>query len=141
MSSSQQKKERREARHQRNIKKELDHKKEAWAEGKLIEENHNNGPYSKKYTEELCDRLCERLIAAHDLAINCKSNNEFLIRASGSRSSMFINFFRRYKNKIKDLILHWSPESPKSMKYNYLKLLIETYWDMPDNLLNIQYGK
>ena len=37
-------------RYERNVRKEIEHKNQAWAEGKLIEENHNQGPYSAQYT-------------------------------------------------------------------------------------------
>ena len=50
MSSSKRKKERRRMRYERNVRKEIEHKNQAWNDGKLIEENHNQGPYSQQYT-------------------------------------------------------------------------------------------
>ena len=57
MSNKENKKRRRLERHIRNKNKEIEYKAEAWENGKLIEENHNNGPYSSKYTLELGERL------------------------------------------------------------------------------------
>ena len=45
--------------------------------------------------------------------------------------------FRLYRIKIRDFILHYNPNIPKTQEYNYLKLLIETYWDTPENLINV----
>ena len=36
--------------------------------------------------------------------------------------------------KIRDLILHWGPETEKNQIYNYLKGSLEVYWDDLDNL-------
>lgn len=135
------KKDRRKARHERNKQAEIDYKKGAWESGKLIEENHNSGPYSKDYTEELSKRLVGRLKTAADLAVNAEETNQFLMQANGNRNDMFINFFRRYKNKIRDLILHWSPELNRGSEYYYLKQLLEVYWDSPEVLLKRGYEK
>lgn len=105
------KKERRKQRHERNIRKEQEYKKEAWDSGKLIEENHNQGPYSEQYTTDLSKRLLQYL-GQHD-----KSDEEF------------IRGFRMYKGKIQDLILHWNPSVPKDHTYYTLKKLLEVYWD------------
>lgn len=121
MSSSERKKERRKQRHLRNIQKEIDHKKDAWEKGKLIEENHNNSFYSEKYTYDLCCRLVKILI---DIS---KNNND--------PESVIIKF-RLYKNKIRDLILHWNPNVNKGDEYNFLKESLEIYWDDKDNLIN-----
>ena len=53
MSSSKRKKERRRMRYERNVRKEIEYKKQAWESGKLIEENHNGGSYSGPYSIEL----------------------------------------------------------------------------------------
>ena len=121
MTSSKRKKERRLQRHLRNIQKEIDYKKQAWENGKLIEENHNQGPYSKNYTIELCDRLVKIL--------------RNIVNEPGIDLDLTIRKFRLYKNKIKDLILHWNPEAEKDKDYNYLKGSLETYWDCKDNML------
>jgi hypothetical protein len=57
VSNKENKKRRRLERHIRNKNKEKAYKEEAWENGKLIEENHNNGPYSPGYTLELGQRL------------------------------------------------------------------------------------
>ena len=105
------KKERRKQRHERNIKKEQEYKKAAWDSGKLIEENHNQGPYSEQYTIDLTERLYKYL-GQHE-----ESDEEF------------IKGFRKYKMKIQDLILHWNPSVPKDSPYLGLKKLLEVYWD------------
>lgn len=131
-------KERRKLRHQRNIEKDTSHKKEAWDSGKLIEENHNGGPYSSSYTSELADRLIDRLVTGRTYILGCTDNDPVLLKNGGVREQAFIGYYRRYKNKIKTLILHWSPDVKKDNRYNFLKWTLETYWDNPENLL---YGK
>ena len=44
MSSSKRKKERRRMRYERNVRKEIEQKNQAWNDGKIIEENNNQGP-------------------------------------------------------------------------------------------------
>ena len=120
MSSSKAKKERRKMRHLRNIAKEVAYKKQAWENGKLIEENHNQCPYSPGYTQELAERL-----------YNILKN---IVNEEGTTKDKIIYRFRQYKMKIRDLILHWSPETEKNQIYNYLKGSLEVYWDDLDNL-------
>lgn len=110
MSSSKRKKERRKERHERNIKDDITHKAQAWESGRLIEENHNQGPYSETYTAELCERLVQYVQEEFD-----KGNG--------------VVGFRKYKMKIQDLILHWNSLVPKGPGYNWLKTLLEVYWD------------
>lgn len=109
------KKERRRLRHERNVEKERVHKKEAWEAGKLIEENHNQGPYSVDYTMKITSRLVQYML-------------EEKIKASGNGAE-FVNGFRKYRKKIIDCILHYNPAVPKGSDYHYLKNLLETYWD------------
>lgn len=119
MSSSAKKKERRRLRYERNVKKELDHKKEAWESGKLIEENHNGKCYSDEYTINLSKRLMQYLLQEYDKSLtNIAPDIEF------------IRQFRKYRMKIRDLIILWSPNIPETIpEYEFLKGLIETYWD------------
>ena len=133
------KKERRLVRHIRNVKKEIDQKREDWEKGKLLKENHNGGPYSAPYSLEVAQRIYERLQVAWTLAKTCSEDNIYLIKNGGSRNQMFIDFFRRYRIKIRDLILHWNPEAPKNDKYWYLRRTIETYWDNSDHLIDNNY--
>lgn len=136
MSSGERKKERRLKRHLRNKYKDEAHKEEAWKNGKLIEENHNGGYYSPEYSLELCDRLYQRLYNAQQLARTMPENSQYLVKSGGSRNGVFIYYFRRYRMKVRDLILHWPPTTEKTEGYNWLKGLIETYWDMPEELIN-----
>lgn len=129
------KKERRLKRHLRNIKKEQEHKKEAWERGAYIEENHNGGPYTEDYTKELSWRMFSRLVDAKELAMNCEDSNPYLINAGGDRNRMYVMFFWKYKKIVQDLILHWSPDAPKGIEYRWLKRLLETYWDDSDSLI------
>lgn len=122
MSSSKRKKERRHQRYLRNVQKEIDYKREAWANGKLIEENHNNGPYSANYTKELAKRL---RVILYNIA-----NEE------GNDDERILYRFRQYKMKLRDLILHWSPEAERDYTYQFLKHSLEVYWDESDNLAN-----
>ena len=120
------KKQRRLERHQRNIQKEKEYKESAWKEGKLIEENHNNKPYSRVYTEEIGNRL-------HSIMIDIKSK---LINQE-DKSNYAIFRFRSYRKKIQDYILLYCPDLEKTKTYEYLKNLLECYWDYPENLWKI----
>ena len=128
MSSSKRKKERRRMRYERNVRKEKEYKKSAWEAGKLIEENHNGGPYSGPYSVELGERLYNIIQRYKD---QCLNNEEII-----EKSAQFIIKFRLYRMKIRDFILHWNPETPKTPAYLFLKGAIEVYWDEPENLLN-----
>lgn len=112
MAISKAKRARRRERYERNVAKEQAHKKQAWEEGKLIEENYNQGSYTAEYTKELSGRIIE-----------------YLANDYNPVPELFLYTFRRYKGKIQDLILHWSEECEKDNTYNILKLLLETYWD------------
>lgn len=112
------KKIRRKFRHERNAKKDREYKIEAWKSGKLIEENHNSGPYTSDYTIELSERLVQYLLQERDKVIN-----------ESEPERKFTEAFRRYKKKIQTLILHWSPIAPEDFNYKFLKELLETYWD------------
>lgn len=119
MSSSIKKKERRKQRYERNVQKEQLHKEEAWQSGKLIEENHNRKSYSSEYTIALSKRLKEYLLQEYQKSIMTKVPDVEFVRK-----------FRKYRMKIRDLILLWSPDVPETLEeYEFLKGLIETYWD------------
>lgn len=120
MSNSELKKERKKQRHIKNILKEKIHKENAWKHGKLIEENHNDGPYSENYTLELSQRLY--------YIIKTKVIKE------PSDNKIVISRYQKLKNKIKDLILHWNPNIDKENIYYYLKKSLEIYWDNTNNL-------
>ena len=123
--SKERKKERRRQRHERNIRKEVEYKREAWDNGKLIEENHNGNPYSDVYTSDLGTRLYQIM---QGIRIKMEELEE------DQRQEYAILRFRSYRKKIQDWILHYSPEVPKSEEYEYLKRLIEQYWDKPEGL-------
>lgn len=129
MTNSKKKKERRKLRYLRNIRKEVEYKKDAWENGKLIEENHNNGPYSPKYSIELGNRLYEIIKSFKEQAFSNSSLN------SVQKNEFLLIKFRMYRIKIRDFILHYNPIIPKSEEYNYLKSLIEIYWDKPSELI------
>lgn len=108
------KKERRQERKNRNIKKEREYKEGAWEAGKLIEENHNSGPYTEDYTEELASRIIQYLREEYERS---------------STPEDYVRGFRKYRQKIQDLLLHWSPFAERGREYQYLKRLLEIYWD------------
>lgn len=112
------KKIRRQLRHKKNSERDREYKIEAWKSGKLIEENHNSGPYTSDYTIELSERLIQYLLQERDKVMNGPDPEQ-----------KFTESFRRYKKKIQTLILHWSPIAPKDFNYDFLKELLETYWD------------
>lgn len=106
------KKKRRKERHERNILKERLYKEKAWEDGKLIEENHNQKPYSIEYTKNLAERLIKILI---------NNNNQ--------DTKYIILNYQKHKQKIRDLILLWNPELEKNNIYFFLKKSLEIYWD------------
>lgn len=113
MSSSKRKKERRRERYLRNVQKEGSHKNNAWASGKLIEENHNGKFYSPEYTRALSFRLCKYLLNA---------------RNTGDPNIMLSEFWK-YKDWMIGLILKWNQGVQEDNYYRYLKELLEVYWD------------
>lgn len=130
MTNSKKKKERKKLRYLRNIRKEVEYKKDAWEKGKLIEENHNNGPYSPEYSVELGNRLYNIIQSFKEQTFN---NRELL--DSAQKNEFLLTKFRMYRIKIRDFILHYSPIIPKSEEYSYLKSLLEMYWDKPNELI------
>lgn len=133
MTSSKRKKERRKMRYLRNVRKEVEYKKEAWENGKLIEENHNQGPYSPGYSIELGDRLMKIIQGYKEMCLQPNPENG----GEPGGNEMMIRKFRMYRIKIRDFILHYNPGIPKTEAYEYLKLGIETYWDNPDQLIYV----
>ena len=98
-----------------NREKDFTYKQEAWNSGKLIEENHNQGPYSPEYTRELTKRLV--LLIAQD-------------RKESQTEKEFLSRFLSRKKKIIDLLLLWNPDVSRDIpEHEYLKTLLETYWD------------
>ena len=85
MSSSKKKKERRRMRYERNVRKEIEHKNQAWNDGKLIEENHNQGPYSEQYTIAVSERLFQYVNQERDRSLQTETPAEEYIR--GFRNS------------------------------------------------------
>jgi len=146
MSSSIRKKERRLARHLRNIKKEQDHKKEAWEAGKLIKPNHNGGPYPSDYCIELGKRLVERIKnfkesiiqnPQEDLQDGVDWNNLTAEEQHTILNDRFVKKFRLYKLKSIEFILHFSPDIQKTADYDYIKFALETYWDNQDKMIDL----
>lgn len=117
-------------RYLRNVRKEVEYKKAAWESGKLIEENHNQGPYSPGYSIELGDRLMKIIQGYKE---QCLSPDPMTGVIGGNE--LMIRKFRLYRMKIRDFILHYNPEIPKTEAYEYLKQAIETYWDNPERLI------
>lgn len=113
MSISKKSKERRKARHERNARRDKEHKTQAWDSGRLIEENHNSGPYSQDYTDALATRLVQYLSEG----------------SKGRTPEEFVKVFWMYKAKIQDLILYWNPSQPQDQRYEFLKTILEVYWD------------
>ena len=111
---------RRLKRHVKNSEKQYNQQQTDWNSGKLLKENKNSGPYSVLYTLELCQRL-------------------YLILQKYSKTSNFIDWFRKYKVRVIDLILNWNPSADKNLEYGILKHTLETYWDEPEKLGEIKF--
>lgn len=111
-------KERRRLRHERNLAKDIQHKRDSWESGKLIKENRNQEPYSQEYTVSLCERLVNYILQEK-------------LRAGQSRDPYreYIKGFQKYKTHVQDLILNWNPNVEINSGYTFLKTLIELYWD------------
>ena len=133
MSGSNRKKERRRMRYERNVRKEIEYKNQAWEEGKLIEENHNQGPYSAQYTIDLAERLYKYVGQEKEKARQVELGNivitDKLTKLPLNPDEVFVRGFQKYKMKIQDMILHWNPEVKKNNYYEYLKKILEVYWD------------
>lgn len=114
---------------QKNKVDEINHKKKMWQLGKLIEPTRSTEYYTSDFTLQLSARLYECIKKEIE---SCNGSEE-----------KFINEFRKYKSKIQKLILLWNSNTPHTREYGYLKLLLETYWDFPQNLLNcaVKYDK
>jgi hypothetical protein len=113
---------------EKNREKDKNNKKSAWEKGKLIEENHNNQPYSSEYTLELGTRL-------YNILTDIKSKSESYDNPETKNDYVLLRF-RMYRKKIQDYILHFNPGEPKTEKYEILKYLLEVYWDNPDQMYN-----
>lgn len=118
------KQERRLQRHLKNKEKDTNHKKEAWESGKLIKPNHNGGDYPLDTSLEIGERL---VIKLREKKQECNGSNE-----------LFIQKFRMYRKKCIEFILHYPSHFTRVENYKKIKLLLETYWDNPDNLINIE---
>lgn len=133
--STRRKKERRKLRYQRNVKKEFDYKNSAWQSGKLIEENHNGKYYSPEYSKALCYRLYKYIGEVMNQSMTAEDPGRYILKG-----------IWRYKTWIINLILKWSDSEPTNEYYDYLKRVLETYWDdiqekcdNPCILLGIKY--
>ena len=113
---------RKNQRHLKNKKQDADYKKEMWIGGKkLIEENHNNKPYSAEYSIELGSRLLSIL---KDIYLKSLEYEDQKLK-----SDYTLIRFRAYRKKIQDFILHYNPGISKTEDYEILKYLLEVYWD------------
>lgn len=115
--------ERRKLRHEKNVLKDITTKQEAWDSGKIIEPNHNHKAYSPEYSEKLGKRLLGKLKKEKSKAID---NGNFLTE------------FRKIKKYYVAYILHYDHTRELSEDYHKIKNLLETYWDDPDNFINIK---
>ena len=81
---------------EKNREKDKNNKKSAWEKGKLIEENHNNQPYSSEYTLELGTRL-------YNILTDIKSKSESYDNPETKNDYVLLRF-RMYRKKIQDYI-------------------------------------
>ena len=142
MSASKRKKERRRMRYEKHVRAEIEHKKQAWEDGKLIEENHNDGPYSEEYTLAVSERLYKYVGQERDRADAVERGElEYISKRTGlpyTPQEVYVWGFRKYKMKVQDMILHWNPGVPKNHYYDFLKLTLEVYWDEVKQNQNLQ---
>ena len=89
------------------------------ASGKLYRENIGLGQdNSPEFTINTADRLISEITERLELP-----------------APQFLQFIRTRKSWYRDILLGWSPEVPRDPRFWFLKGLLETYWDNPDNLL------
>lgn len=110
---------RRKIRHQRNKEKDVEQKKEAWENGRLIKPDLNSYFWDEDYLHDFERRIVGIMESMKE-----------------KKDSYILQKFRLYKDKIKVYILKYNPKYTKTKGYYYLKKLLETYWDEPDNLKN-----
>lgn len=121
MGTSENKRKRRQERHERNKLEQEAYKKEAWESGKFIEENHNGFGYSSAYTFIVSKRLVKCILQEYE-----KSQSS----STKPKEVACIEGFRKYRIIIRDCIIFWSPEySEDCPEYEFLKGLLECYWD------------
>lgn len=116
-------KEKRRLRHERNVQKDKLHKEEAWEQGKIIYENHNNTFFSSEFSIELINRLVEKI-------------KNYLIE---DEDKFLINY-QKIKSKLIDSVLMYSPDIPKTPEYEFIKYSLELYWDNKNNMYKILKG-
>ena len=116
------KKEKRLERHIKNKRNEETHKKEAWKKGKLIRPNHNEKPFPIEYSKSLGIRLINLFKKYKEESTN---NEEFVFK------------FQAYRKRCIEFILYYDHSYPLTNEYNTIKTLLETYWDNPENLINV----
>lgn len=97
---------RRKLRKEKNIRKLEQDKIRAKEAGRIIEENHNGGPYSINFCNELSDILCKKMEITRN-----------------------IRDFQCIKDHMRNLVVKWNPDLPYSSQYFMFKELLEIYWD------------
>ena len=130
-------KERRKERHLKRKANDAAYKKEMWEEGKkLIEpEYSSSGYYPPDYSIELGERLYQIFKSYKDHVIQVGDVEDRNGNGIFSKEERFMEYFRRYKEKIRDFLILYNPSIPESVEFSYLKRLLETYWDEPNLLL------
>lgn len=113
-------KEKRRLRHERNVQKDKLHKEEAWEQGKIIYENHNNTFFSSEFSIDLINRLVEKI-----KSYLIEDEDRFLIN------------YQKIKSKLIDSVLMYSPDIPKTSEYEFIKYSLELYWDNKNNMYKI----
>ena len=131
---------RRQERHERRKAAGEQHKKEMWDSGKkLIEPEYSStGYYPEDYSIELGQRLVSIIVGFRD-----RVRGEGIMPDPRNPKNMLTEndrmlfYFRKYRQKIRDFLILYNPNIPETDEFLYLKKAIETYWDEPENLLNI----
>jgi len=112
--SREAKKARRKARYEKHIAAEKEHKEKAWNDGKIILEHHTEtGTFSEDFSDKLVCRLFDYL---QDERKQAKDQEDWLMR------------FRKWKQKIIVALVRYSGDI-ENPKWQYLKKLMETYYD------------
>ena len=134
---------RRKERHEKRKSAEQAYKKKMWEEGKkLIEPEYSaEGHYPADYSIELGKRLVSIIQGFRDRVIKEGTIHDPRVPEDVEKylgpNDRIIYFFRKYRIKIRNFIILYNPDIPETNEFLYLKRAIETYWDEPQNLLNV----
>lgn len=119
--SQKRKQKKRNKRHQKTeLRKSLqaEEQRKAIEAGRLIEENHNGGPYSPEFTREAEKYYITSLVHQYCEAIKLDKAGEY-----------FLKFFREIRVHLQTLALKWSDGYERTESFFFIVGLLDVYRD------------